>query len=797
MFISLIVFSTSSYALSTCGGKCNSENPDSGKYSYTATCVTFAEYQEHSTEPSLNYYCEGGNSQYYDGYSDVTYNFADCTGGDGWCLCAYEDTCSAGCDDGTGQCIADCPETCQSYGGYTSGYGLGNGGCNPFNYEPPSFSCVGTTSSIESLRVTSGETNCNVDNPYCICVGTKTCAADSPCYDTTGLCCTPSCVGKECGGDGCGGSCTDTCTGQEACIGNTCTCIPACAGKTCGDDGCGSTCGTCSDTEFCVNDNCLKNNGETCSDGAECVGGYCCDDSCASQACGPLTLSLSASNSYPSGGSSITLTATASEDPGQSLEIYIREYLGTQNQPIIKSCSTGDTCEKSVSEAAGVRKKYMATIGNGAGDYQVTTSTISVVWGTCEQVCSDWGYLGLSYTSSQCTTDAQSSNVCSADSTQRLKYTDTGHQTNNCAAGQECECLHTETCGASEQCGDTLCRSYPFANGISCSSGSDCSSGYCDGTSTCAVAPVECPDTASCDGICDDGCTHAEDPDCGTPTCSDGCQNGDETEIDCGGASCAECVDPCGSHCDYDYCDSGQGCDACGTGKGDCDNDDECSGSYRCCNNVGTNYGCESGVDVCTSASNCNSITSCSDGLDNGLEDGTDCGGPCLTAATEICNDGVDNDKDCRLDCSDSECNGNPVCGPCFNGVQNPGEYGIDCGGVCETGATEVCNDGVDNDADCLLDCNDGECFSDADCVGVEPNCIVYSASSQNDGAGTTLACPLNYVLVDHECSTTAWNHPSYGFQTGSCYLNGIDSLFVLGSFASAGGSIKCCPWQP
>ena len=39
-----------------------------------------------------------------------------------------------------------------------------------------------------------------------------------------------------------------------------------------------------------------------------------------------------------------------------------------------------------------------------------------------------------------------------------------------------------------------------------------------------------------CNANCPAGCTHAEDPDCGTPACDDNCQNGDETGVDCGGS---------------------------------------------------------------------------------------------------------------------------------------------------------------------------------------------------------------------------------------------------------------------
>lgn len=52
----------------------------------------------------------------------------------------------------------------------------------------------------------------------------------------------------------------------------------------------------------------------------------------------------------------------------------------------------------------------------------------------------------------------------------------------------------------------------------------------------------------------------------------------------------------------------------------------------------------------------------------------------------EICADGIDNDGDGLIDCQDPDCEANEAC--------------ID----------EVCNDGIDNDGDGLTDCEDSEC---------------------------------------------------------------------------------------
>ncbi len=103
------------------------------------------------------------------------------------------------------------------------------------------------------------------------------------------------------------------------------------------------------------------------------------------------------------------------------------------------------------------------------------------------------------------------------------------------------------------------------------------------------------------------------------PTCTDGIQNGDETGIDCGGASCAPCVS---------------------------------------CND-GVQNGDETGVDC--GGSSCAPCVSCNDGIQNGNETGVDCGGSDC-AACFTCDDGVQNGNETGVDC------GGPDCAPCNTG---------------------------------------------------------------------------------------------------------------------------------
>ena len=69
----------------------------------------------------------------------------------------------------------------------------------------------------------------------------------------------------------------------------------------------------------------------------------------------------------------------------------------------------------------------------------------------------------------------------------------------------------------------------------------------------------------------------------------------------------------------------------------------------------------------------------CTDGIQNGDEEGVDCGGsfcpPCPT-----CSDGVQNGDEEGVDCGGSVC---PPCPTCSDGIQNGDETGVDCGGSC------------------------------------------------------------------------------------------------------------------
>ena len=146
-------------------------------------------------------------------------------------------------------------------------------------------------------------------------------------------------------------------------------------------------------------------------------------------------------------------------------------------------------------------------------------------------------------------------------------------------------------------------------------------------------------------------------------SCSDGILNGNETEVDCGGADCMPCF-TCddgilnGNEEEIDC--GGPDCPACPT----CDD--------------GTQNGDEEGVDC--GGTECPVCPTCDDGIMNGDEEEIDCGGT-VCAPCPTCNDGIMNGDEEMVDCGGTEC---PVCPTCDDGIMNGDEDDVDCGGsVC------------------------------------------------------------------------------------------------------------------
>lgn len=227
---------------------------------------------------------------------------------------------------------------------------------------------------------------------------------------------------------------------------------------------------------------------------------------------------------------------------------------------------------------------------------------------------------------------------------------------------------------------------------------------------------------------------------CAAATCSDGVRNGEETDVDCGGA-CAACSSgsSCvvGRDCDSYLCAAGSCTIATCTDavKNGHETDVDCGGSCGAC----------APHARCATAADCDSrlcssgicvASSCTDGVSNESESDIDCGGPaCLPCAPQ---------HTCHVagDCDSGVCP-NGVCAPaaCDDLVKNGSESDVDCGGTCAAACAlgKVCG----RDADCASNvCEGGVCV---DCRGAA-DCMRGTASAE---------C-VSYACTANACHATA-----------------------------------------
>ena len=221
-------------------------------------------------------------------------------------------------------------------------------------------------------------------------------------------------------------------------------------------------------------------------------------------------------------------------------------------------------------------------------------------------------------------------------------------------------------------CGGPLCQKCDDGKG--CGNHSDCKSGVCD----------------------------SQTESCAAPKCDDIVKNGVETDVDCGGGTCAKCVNlkqcKINADCVSDFCDSGICRDATCNDlkKNGKETDVDCGGAdcAKCENDKGclVHGDCKSSVCDPTKKT-CNAPT-CTDTVKNGNETDVDCGG----ADCDKCVIG----KQCvaNSDCKSNVCGDKKVCEAitCSDGKKNGKETDVDCGGPdCPKCADKkICDQGSD-----------------------------------------------------------------------------------------------------
>jgi len=280
-----------------------------------------------------------------------------------------------------------------------------------------------------------------------------------------------------------------------------------------------------------------------------------------------------------------------------------------------------------------------------------------------------------------------------------------------CLPGTPLECVDAIDCTLDE-CSESMGGCAFTPDNRRCDNGV-----YCDGAERCTrrtgcvvATPVSCDDGDTCtDDSCNearDTCTYrrrTEDPRCAGPACPDqelgsalGAAVARGTTVGSRSTRAGSCGGDGAPERTFRWRaprDSGYRIDLVGS---DYDTmlyvQRTCTGGELACND--DEAGLQSVVHVALAAGD--TVIIVVDGF------GTSAGNFVLNITpegtfVEICTDGVDNDGDGFIDCDDFDCRGRPECGPC-------------------TSYEAACLDGRDDDCDGAIDCADPDCFGRPEC---------------------------------------------------------------------------------
>lgn len=539
-------------------------------------------------------------------------------------------------------------------------------------------------------------------------------------------------------------------------------------GNSCTTDLCDSVAHTCSHPSVangtaCAGGTC--NNGVcqpsgTCSSAADCPG---VDTTCSFRTCtaGSCGMTYAAAGTACNDGSACTTgdtcngigqctgTAVVCNDNNPCTSDSCNPATGTCSYSILPDLTVcpGGTCHSGVCTASGGCASAADCPGaDTACSFRTCTA------GTC----------GMSF--APLGTACSDGNACTIG--------DTCNGTGSCNGGSPVYCgSNGNPCTYNGTCNPaTGACSYPNAPDLTACPGGTCHSGVCTGSCTtdanCATnqycsggncvpkvgVGAACTGNNVCaSGVCQFGF-------CQGASCTDLIKNGTETDVDCGGGTCATCVNgkTCGANadCQSGLCQGGVCTVSCPGGQFNCSG--TCYNLNTDVNNCGTcGHICSTanGAAACT-AGNC-TIASCNAGF-------ADCDGNPADGCEINLNSNVNNCGSCGHLCSAPNANSACAGGACVITSCNAGFLNCDgspangcevsvntdpincgsCGTVCSSShITPTCAGGV---------CN-GVCTTGfADCNGNKQTdgCETSIATSATNCGGCGTVCSANHITA-------------------------------------------------
>lgn len=310
-------------------------------------------------------------------------------------------------------------------------------------------------------------------------------------------------------------------------------------------------------------------------------------------------------------------------------------------------------------------------------------------------------------------------NACTVDAGDAASGVPCTHAPLACDDGNACT---TDTCNPTSGC-TFKNNAAPCDDGDACTLGEKCSGGVCSG----GVAPV-CNDGNSCTSdACDPATGCAFIPTAGA-ACNDGntCTTSDQCNSagTCKGGPVNSCND--GNVCTTDACDPAAGCLHSPLSGGACNDGDSGTVNDTCQAGLckGSSVACDDG-NACTveggNAPNCTYAIKACDDKNPCTTDTCSPATGCVTTPNAV---GCDDGNKCTVNdvCGNGNCFGSAVTcndgNPCTTDACSPATgacvstvFLMPNGKACGTG--EICGNGVDDDGDLKIDCDDSECGPD------------------------------------------------------------------------------------